>query len=799
MAGDGELNRIIKDLHKTVDELNRSYREQNLPVTDGSRELHSLCAQLEFLLQFDLKEKKSFFGQRKDYWDFLCQGLAQRRQEHEGIRFVTSLDKLKTPVGRGRAFLRYCLVHQQLAESLQLCLLDTENLREWYYARSPFLSPQRRAEILGSLYELDCVTFHLALHRADLDTAWPMFSETLVRPSPVAGSSLAKTALQTDDTCTGMHGWPNGITHPTVAHGGVPAHPCPPALAALQVGDAEAEDAEEDVEVKRDVKEEVEKDDDDEEEVKDVNVEVKKDVEEDEEEEVEKDEEEDGEEVEEVEVEEGMEEEVEEDEEEKVEDVDVEEEEEVDEDVEEEEVEDMEEEDEEDMEEEEVEDVDVEEDVAEEEDVEEDDEEADEKELEDTGAEELEAARGAGRAPQPDGDWEPGTSPPPGTGCAPGSTPPVPGQDGRTAASLRALVSRLRAELGQREAAARALAARLARAERRHQRRERGSARRAQLRAREAEALRETNAFLGRALAAAGPGGGAGALARAQEEARRWREVAEARGARLAAALAEAAALASRLRECRAALAAAGRPAVLEGAGAPAEVAAVEEALRRALELARGPQEPPPEPQVEGEPGTAADMAMRLATLATAAREEARQSRQQVQAQRQEVAQLREQLGRARQDGERWASALQRAQREALEREATRGAEQARQQELIRDMKGRLLELLREKDALWQKTEGINTPKPSPAPHDAGLCARCHKDFRLLSRRYNCRWAVAGTRRGAPAWHHGGRALTTHSLNRLCQGKVCHTCSVDVGKQGRCCLLCYQQRHPQAT
>lgn len=50
---------------------------------------------------------------------------------------------------------------------------------------------------------------------------------------------------------------------------------------------------------------------------------------------------------------------------------------------------------------------------------------------------------------------------------------------------------------------------------------------------------------------------------------------------------------------------------------------------------------------------------------------------------------------RARQDGERWAWALQRAQREALEREATRGAEQARQQELIRDMKERLLELLR--------------------------------------------------------------------------------------------------------
>ncbi|NXJ73928.1 RUFY4 protein, partial [Trogon melanurus] len=163
----------------------------------------------------------------------------------------------------------------------------------------------------------------------------------------------------------------------------------------------------------------------------------------------------------------------------------------------------------------------------------------------------------------------------------------------------------------------------------------------------------------------------------------------------------------------------------------------------------------------------------RLATLAAAAREEAQQSRQQLQAERQEVARLQEQLSRARQDGERWASALQRAQREALEREATRGAEQARQQELIRDMKGRLLELLREKDALWQKTEGIDTLMPSPVPRDAGLCTRCRKDFRLLSRRYNC--------------------------SRFCQGKVCHACSVDVGKQGRCCLLCYQQKHTQAT
>uniref|UniRef100_A0A8C3TT46 RUN and FYVE domain-containing protein 4 n=2 Tax=Catharus TaxID=9184 RepID=A0A8C3TT46_CATUS len=498
---------------ETIAKLKCNYQEKNLPVTDGSRELHSLCAQLEFLLQFDLKEKRSFFGQRKDYWDFLCQGLARCRQEHEGIHFVTSLDKLKTPVGRGRAFLRYCLVHQQLAESLQLCLLDPESLCEWYYARSPFLSPKQRAEILGSLYELDCVTFHLTLHRDDLDTAWPMFSEPLVRPSPVIRSSPAKTALQTVSIGTAAHGWSDGICHPTVALRGTPARLCPPTLAALQAGNVEIED------IKRDVED----------------GEVKKDMEEEDEEGVEKDDSEDTKEVK----------------------------------------------------------VDVEKDM--EEDLEEKDEELeeDEKEMKDVDVQELED-----KASQPDGAGEPGTR------CMLGSLSLVPRQPAGTEESLQALVSQLRAELAQREVAAQALAVRLAQAELRHQRQEEDSA---QLWAREAEALRETNTFLEQALEAAGD---PGALARAQEEARRWQEVAEERGTQLARVQAEAAALTSRLQECQEALVAAGQTDMLKDAGASDELAAVEKVLQQALELARGPQEPPPSPQAEGEPSTITSMAM---------------------------------------------------------------------------------------------------------------------------------------------------------------------------------------------
>ncbi|XP_067385541.1 RUN and FYVE domain-containing protein 4 [Emydura macquarii macquarii] len=200
MAGARELLCVIQDLQQTVAQLKKGYKDCRLPVTDGGRELQALCAQLEFLLQFDLKEKRSFFGQRRDYWDFLCHGLARRRQGHEGVQFVSGLEKLRTPVGKGRAFIRYCLVHQQLAESLQLCFLDPELTSEWYYARSPFLNPHLRADIMGCLYELDSIAFHLALKRPDLDAAWPMVSETLSRCS-----SHSSVNSQTEGTA-----WPVG-------------------------------------------------------------------------------------------------------------------------------------------------------------------------------------------------------------------------------------------------------------------------------------------------------------------------------------------------------------------------------------------------------------------------------------------------------------------------------------------------------------------------------------------------------------------------------------------------------------
>ncbi|XP_007933976.1 RUN and FYVE domain-containing protein 4 [Orycteropus afer afer] len=178
MVQEGAVLKVTRDLKAAVSAILQGYGHGQQSVTDASAELHRLCGCLELLLQFDQKEQRSFLRPRKDYWDFLCTALWQQRGNMEPVCFVRSQDKLKTPLGKGRAFIRFCLAHGQLAESLQLCLLNPELTREWYGPRSPLVCPELQEDILDSLYALNGVAFDLDLQRQDLDGAWPMFSES---------------------------------------------------------------------------------------------------------------------------------------------------------------------------------------------------------------------------------------------------------------------------------------------------------------------------------------------------------------------------------------------------------------------------------------------------------------------------------------------------------------------------------------------------------------------------------------------------------------------------------------------
>uniref|UniRef100_A0A8D0D5V5 FYVE and coiled-coil domain-containing protein 1 n=1 Tax=Sander lucioperca TaxID=283035 RepID=A0A8D0D5V5_SANLU len=175
-VGESQLQRIIRDLHEAVAELAKEYRESGEPITDDSTNLHKFSYKLEYLLQFDQKEKTTFLGTKKDYWEYFTDCLAKIKGANDGIRFVKSIAELKTSLGKGRAFIRYSLVHQRLADTLQQCLMNQRVTSDWYYARSPFLKPHLSVDIINHLYELNEVQFDVASRGHDLDASWPTFA-----------------------------------------------------------------------------------------------------------------------------------------------------------------------------------------------------------------------------------------------------------------------------------------------------------------------------------------------------------------------------------------------------------------------------------------------------------------------------------------------------------------------------------------------------------------------------------------------------------------------------------------------
>uniref|UniRef100_A0A8C6E508 FYVE and coiled-coil domain-containing protein 1 n=1 Tax=Moschus moschiferus TaxID=68415 RepID=A0A8C6E508_MOSMO len=212
---ESQLQRIIRDLQDAVTELSRESKEAGEPITDDSTNLHKFSYKLEYLLQFDQKEKATLLGNKKDYWDYFCACLAKVKGANDGIRFVKSISELRTSLGKGRAFIRYSLVHQRLADTLQQCFMNTKVTSDWYYARSPFLKPKLSSDIVGQLYELTDVQFDLASRGYDLDAAWPTFARRTLATSSSAYlwrppsrsssmSSLVSSYLQTQEMASSL-------------------------------------------------------------------------------------------------------------------------------------------------------------------------------------------------------------------------------------------------------------------------------------------------------------------------------------------------------------------------------------------------------------------------------------------------------------------------------------------------------------------------------------------------------------------------------------------------------------------
>lgn len=171
------LQKMVAGIKGCIAEMKEEFEDCGLlPLTDDSPNLNKFCGKLELLLQIGMRERTGIFGGSKNYWDYLQECLSNNKNLKDGIRFVKSRSELKTNVGRGRALIRFSLIHHRLADTIQYCLMNGRQFNEWYSGNSLFHHKRLAGDLVSTLYDLNDLQFDLDPRDAELDTCWPTFS-----------------------------------------------------------------------------------------------------------------------------------------------------------------------------------------------------------------------------------------------------------------------------------------------------------------------------------------------------------------------------------------------------------------------------------------------------------------------------------------------------------------------------------------------------------------------------------------------------------------------------------------------
>uniref|UniRef100_A0A0P6CYD7 Putative FYVE and coiled-coil domain-containing protein n=1 Tax=Daphnia magna TaxID=35525 RepID=A0A0P6CYD7_9CRUS len=170
------IEKNLSALFDCVKSLKTVFDDTQFPIDDDNVMLHRLGDRLEFLLHVGLRQSSGVFSRSRSPWHYINSCLSKLKTNHDGIHFVRGLSELKTPTGKLRSFLRFCLVHQCLADTLQQCTLCDDVTSEYYSANSLFSQQTWKSSFISSLYELNDIQYDLAPTGFDLDVGWPTFA-----------------------------------------------------------------------------------------------------------------------------------------------------------------------------------------------------------------------------------------------------------------------------------------------------------------------------------------------------------------------------------------------------------------------------------------------------------------------------------------------------------------------------------------------------------------------------------------------------------------------------------------------
>ncbi|XP_040010656.1 protein RUFY3 isoform X2 [Xiphias gladius] len=124
---------------------------------------------MEHCLKHGLKTKKSFLGQNKSFWGALELVEKLTPEAGEITASVKDLPGLKTPLGRGRAWLRLALMQKKLSDYMKT-IINRKDLLSEFYEPNALMMEEEGAVIAGLLVGLNVIDANLCMKGEDLDS-----------------------------------------------------------------------------------------------------------------------------------------------------------------------------------------------------------------------------------------------------------------------------------------------------------------------------------------------------------------------------------------------------------------------------------------------------------------------------------------------------------------------------------------------------------------------------------------------------------------------------------------------------
>ncbi|XP_006003788.1 protein RUFY3 isoform X2 [Latimeria chalumnae] len=124
---------------------------------------------MEHCLKHGLKTKKTFLVQNKSFWGPLELVEKLTPEAGEITASVKDLPGLKTPSGRGRAWLRLALMQKKLSDYMK-ALINRKDLLSEFYEPNALMMEEEGAVIAGLLVGLNVIDANLCMKGEDLDS-----------------------------------------------------------------------------------------------------------------------------------------------------------------------------------------------------------------------------------------------------------------------------------------------------------------------------------------------------------------------------------------------------------------------------------------------------------------------------------------------------------------------------------------------------------------------------------------------------------------------------------------------------